>query len=111
MVRPIVFAMIGSNILNAVGDWALMFGHWGMPRMGLAGSAWSTTISRAGMMLVMAGAVLWSEHESGSLLFRISWLPDLERIRRLCVLGLPAAAQILFEGSVFALVTVWAARL
>jgi MATE family multidrug resistance protein len=88
-----------------------MFGHWGMPRMGLEGSAWSTTISRAGMMLVMAGAVWWREHQSGNLLFRISWLPDLERIRGLCVLGLPAAAQILFEGSVFALVTVWAARL
>jgi MATE family multidrug resistance protein len=111
MIRPIVFAMIGSNVLNVLGDWALMFGHWGMPRMGLEGSAWSTTVSRAGMMLVMAGAVVWHERKSGNLLFRISWLPDLERIRRLSVLGLPAAAQILFEGSVFALVTVWAARL
>jgi MATE family multidrug resistance protein len=111
VVRPILFAMISSNVLNALGDWALMFGHWGAPRMGLEGSAWSTTIARAYITLVLAAAVLWRERKSGNLLFRVSWMPDLERIRRLVALGIPAAAQILFEGSVFGLVTVWAARL
>jgi multidrug resistance protein, MATE family len=111
VVRPILFAMISSNVLNALGDWALIFGHWGAPRMGLEGSAWSTTIARVYMMLLLAAAVLWHDRKSGRLLFRVSWLPDLERVRRLVALGLPAAAQILFEGAVFGLVTVWAARL
>jgi len=111
VVHVILFAMISSNVLNALGDYALMFGHWGAPRMGLEGSAWSTTISRVYMTLVLAAAVWWHERKSGNMLFLISWLPDLERIRRLIALGLPAAAQILFEGSVFGLVTVWAARL
>lgn len=111
LVRAVLFGMISSNIVNAVGDWVLMFGHWGAPRMGLAGSAWSSTASRFYMLLVLAVAVLWQERKSGNLLFRISWLPDVERIRRLFALGVPAAAQILFEGSVFGLVTVWAARL
>jgi multidrug resistance protein, MATE family len=111
LVRPILFGMISSNILNALGDWALMFGHWGAPRMGLEGSAWSTAVSRVYMTLVLAAAVLWHERKSGNLLFRVSWLPDLQRIRGLVALGLPAAAQILFEGAVFGLVTVWAARL
>jgi MATE family multidrug resistance protein len=111
VVHPILFAMVSSNVLNALGDWALMFGHWGTPRMGLEGSGWSTTLSRVYMMLVLAAAVLWHERKSGNLLFRVSWMPDLERIRRLAALGLPAAAQMLFEGSVFGLVTVWAAKL
>ena len=111
VVHPILFAMISSNVLNALGDWILMFGHWGAPRMGLEGSAWSTTIARFYIMLVLAAAVLWHERKSGRLLFRVSWLPDLERIRRLIALGLPAAAQMFFEGAVFGLVTVWAARL
>ena len=111
MVYPVLFAMVSSNVFNALGDWALMFGHWGAPRMGLEGSAWSTTIARVYITMVLAAAVLWHERKSGNLLFRVSWLPDLERIRRLLMLGLPAAAQILFEGSVFGLVTVWAARL
>src|SRR6202046_5239779 len=63
MVHPILFAMISSNVLNALGDWALMFGHWGAPRMGLEGSAWSTTISRVYMTLVLAAAVLWYERK------------------------------------------------
>jgi len=42
---------------------------------------------------------------------QVSWLPDFGRIVRLVRLGVPAALQILFEGSVFGLVTVWAARL
>src|SRR5580658_3499946 len=111
VVHPILFAMVSSNVLNALGDYALMFGHWGAPRMGLEGSAWSTTISRVYMMFVLAAAVWRHERKSGNLLFRVSWLPDLERIRGLIALGLPAAGQILFEGSVFGLVTVWAARL
>ncbi len=55
VVHPILFAMISANVLNALGDWALMFGHWGAPRMGLEGSAWSTTIARFYMMLALAG--------------------------------------------------------
>jgi len=111
VVKPLVVSMIVGNLLNLVGDWALMFGHWGAPAMGLVGSGWSTSISRVTMMAILAGAVLWHERKSGYLLFHISWRPDLARIRGLVRLGVPAALQMLFEGSVFGLVTVWAARL
>jgi hypothetical protein len=60
---------------------------------------------------VLAVVVIWNERRSGNLLFHISWRPDLARIRRLIQLGLPAAGQILFEGAVFAVVTVMVARL
>ncbi len=111
LVKPMLFAMISANVLNLVGDWALMFGHLGAPAMGLRGSGWSTSISRVYMAAVGAVAVLWYERRSGRILFQVSWRPDFARIARLARLGLPAAMQILFEGSVFGLVTVWAARL
>lgn len=111
MVKPILFAMISANALNLAGDWALMFGHWGAPAMGLTGSGWSTSISRLYMAAVAAGAILWHERKSGNLLFRVPWLPDFARMARLVRLGVPAALQMLFEGAVFGLVTVWAARL
>jgi MATE family multidrug resistance protein len=111
LVHAVMFGMISSNAINALGDWVLMFGHLGAPRMGLEGSAWSTAMSRVYMLLVLAAAVIWNERKSGMLPLRVPWLPDVERIRRLIGLGLPAAAQILFEGAVFGLVTVWAARL
>lgn len=111
LVAPMLIGMIAGNVLNLAGDWALMFGHWGAPAMGLTGSAWSTSISRMVIAAIGVAAVVWNERKSGGLLWRISWAPDFARIVRLVGLGLPAALQILFEGSVFGLVTVWAARL
>jgi MATE family multidrug resistance protein len=111
IVKPVTFALISANIVNAAGNWALMFGHAGAPAMGVAGSALSTSFSRAYMAAVLAATILWYERRAGNKLFRISWRPDLARIRRLIELGLPAAGQILFEGAVFAIVTTMAARL
>lgn len=111
IVRPVTFALVSANVVNAAGDWALMFGHWGAPRMGLEGAGWSTSISRVYMAGVLLVAILWHERRTGNLLFAMSWRPLWERIRRLVELGLPAAGQILFEGAVFGLVTVFASRL
>ncbi|HEX3748815.1 MAG TPA: MATE family efflux transporter [Bryobacteraceae bacterium] len=111
IVKPVTFALVSANIVNAGGDWVLMYGHWGAPAMGVAGSALSTSLSRAYMAAVLAGTILWYERRAGRLLFQSSWRPDLARIRRLAKLGLPAAGQILFEGAVFAVVTTMAARL
>jgi MATE family multidrug resistance protein len=111
VVKPITFAQVSANLINLVGDWALMYGHWGSPAMGLAGSGWSTSLSRFYMLLVMAGAVLWHEKRTGKLLAKMSWRPDVSRIRRLVALGLPATGQIAFEGAVFGVVTVLAAKL
>jgi multidrug resistance protein, MATE family len=111
VVGPVTFAMVSANLINVAGNWGLMFGHWGLPAMGLTGSGWSTSISRLYMALVMLGAVLWYERRQGNLLFRVSWRPDMARVRRLLSLGSAAAGQIAFEGAVFGIVTVLAARL
>lgn len=43
-----------SNVLNIVGNYALIFGHWGCPALGVEGCAWATAISRAVAMLLLA---------------------------------------------------------
>lgn len=111
IVKPVTFALLSANIVNFVGDWALMYGHLGAPAMGLAGSGLSTTLSRIYMTLVGIAVVLWNERRSGLLLFSISWRPHWKRIRDLIALGLPATGQIAFEGAVFGIVTVLAAKL
>jgi MATE family multidrug resistance protein len=110
-VKPVTFALISANIVNFVGDWVLMYGHWGTRAMGLAGSGWSTTLARAYMAAVLLAAIVWRERRSGSRLFTLSWRPDFDRIRRLAGLGLPAAAQYGLEGAVFGIVSVLASRL
>ena len=111
IVKPVTFALVSANLVNAAGNWVLMFGHWGVPAMGVVGSALSTSFSRAYMAAVLLVAILWHERRMGNWLFHISWRPEFARIRRLTELGLPAAGQILFEGAVFAIVTTMAARL
>jgi MATE family multidrug resistance protein len=98
--------------VNIAGNYALMYGHWGFRAMGLTGSGYSTSIARVYMAAVLLAAVLWGRR------FRLplgtSWfllLPDPARSRRMAALGLPAALQILAEGAVFGMVTVFAAKL
>jgi MATE family multidrug resistance protein len=111
IVKPVTFALVSANLVNFAGNWLLMYGHWGAPRMGLAGSGWSTTFARAYMAAVLGVAALRYARRSGNPLFGASWRPDWGRMGRLLRLGLPAAGQIGFEGAVFAIVTAMAARL
>jgi MATE family multidrug resistance protein len=111
VVKPVTFILISANVVNFIGNWALMYGHLGAPAMGLAGSGWSTSISRVYMALVMIAVIVWEERRSGRARLPLSWRPEWKRLRRLVELGLPATGQIAFEGAVFGIVTVLAAKL
>jgi MATE family multidrug resistance protein len=108
---PVAFALVSANLVNLAGNWALMFGHWGAPALGLEGSGLATSIARTYMAAFLLGAIVWRERRTGGRWIRACWRPAMARLRRLAVLGLPAAGQILFEGAVFAIVTALAARL
>jgi putative MATE family efflux protein len=82
--------MIGVNIIHLGGDYLLIFGHYGFPKMGLLGGATALISSQA------VGAVLyfWFLQRSalrgfGTRLKRL----DLEWARRILNVGLPAAGQ------------------
>lgn len=60
VVRQAAVAIVAGNLLNLAGNWMLIFGHWGAPALGTAGSAYSTSISRW-MMLVY---LLWASRRS-----------------------------------------------
>src|SRR4051812_7668480 len=111
VVKPVTFVLVSANVINFVGNYALIYGHWGAPAMGLAGSGLSTSISRLYMAVAMLAAVLWEERRSDYLAMAMSWRPDWVRIRELVGLGAPATGQIAFEGLVFGVVTVMAAKL
>jgi MATE family multidrug resistance protein len=111
MVRPVAFALISANIVNVLGNWGLIYGKWGLPRMGVVGSGWSTALARLYMALVLIGYLFWYDRKHRTDLLRTPVDLDLPRIRRLLALGLPAATQITLEISVFALVTSLIGRL
>jgi multidrug resistance protein, MATE family len=111
IVRVVTFSLVSANAVNLVGNYALIYGHWGLPALGLTGSGISTAISRVYMALVLLAAIAWHERKQGNSVLRLPWRPDFERMRRLVQLGLPASVQIFVEGAVFAVVTAVAARL
>ena len=44
------------NIINIIGNYALIFGHWGCPQMGVEGAALATVICRAVATVLFQGA-------------------------------------------------------
>jgi MATE family multidrug resistance protein len=111
MVKPVAFALITANIVNALANWILIYGKWGAPAMGVVGSGWSTAFARTYMAAVLVGYLLWYDHRHRTELLKTPVDIDLPRIRRLITLGFPAALQFTLESGIFALVTALIARL
>jgi MATE family multidrug resistance protein len=111
MVKPVAFALVTANVINALGNWILIYGKGGAPAMGAVGSAWSTAIARAYMAAVLVGYLLWYDHRHRTELLNTPVEVDLPRIRRLISLGFPAAMQTTLESGVFASVTTLIAKL
>jgi MATE family multidrug resistance protein len=111
IVKPVAFALVSANIVNALGNWILIYGKWGAPAMGAIGSGWSTAIARIYMAIVLVGYLLWYDRRHRTDLLKTPVEVDLPRIRRLIALGFPAALQLTLESGIFALVTALIARL
>src|SRR3981189_722710 len=79
--------------------------------MGVLGSGWSTALARLYMALVLVGYLLWYDRRHRTELLKTPVNIDFTRIRRLIILGLPAATQITLEISVFALTAALIGRL
>ena len=94
--QPVLFTLITANLVNVAGNWILIYGHLGAPRLGIVGSAWSTFAARVYMAAVLLGYALYRDWPR-----QLPLKPDLPRIGRLLRLGYPAAGQIAFEVSVF----------
>jgi multidrug resistance protein, MATE family len=110
-VRPLMFALVSANVVNVVGNWVLVYGHLGMPAMGVEGSGWATTVSRLYMALVLVAYTIRHDRRYATGLRLAPWRPDLARLRRLLGLGLPAALHVSLEVGVFAAATALAGRL
>jgi MATE family multidrug resistance protein len=111
VVRPVMIALVSANVVNVFINWVLIHGKLGAPVMGVRGSAWATVIAR----IVMAGylGVVIVQRERGRRpgLFETSPSIDWSWVRRLLMLGVPAASQITLEVGVFAASTALAGRL
>lgn len=110
-VKPILFIFLTANLVNWIGNWVLIYGKWGMPALGVRGSALSTVCSRILMAVGLMTFAWLHESRRGHPLFARWPLPQVSRLRQLLALGLPAGGQIVMEVGAFGAATVLAGRL
>jgi MATE family multidrug resistance protein len=111
VAHPIMFALISANLVNAFGDWVLIYGHLGSRPMGITGSGWSTCFARVYMALVLALTLFRVESKRGLSRWTKTLFLDGRRMWALFRLGAPAATQILLEIGAFSAATALCARL
>ena len=93
---------VGSNLLNILLNYLMIFGHWGFPEMGLMGSCWASFISRVAMALAMFAYVYYNKH------FKIYWKGftfrnvSKELTKKILGIGVPSGLQWVFEVGAFA---------
>lgn len=110
-VKLVMISLLTANIVNLVGDWALLYGHLGFRSMGIAGSGWATCAVRVYMMGLLLWGVWRSSRGNGP---RLSWKmlrPDFNRLRVLGRMGWPIAVEGLADLGVSTYMSILCARL
>jgi MATE family multidrug resistance protein len=101
--RPLVALAIGlaTVAINVAASVTLVFGHFGLPALGLAGCGFATSLANwcgaIAFALVLARSRRFRRHH----LFGRWWRPDGARLAALWRLGLPIGLTIAFEITVF----------
>jgi MATE family multidrug resistance protein len=106
--RPLpvtIISLVGVG-LNVGANELLMFGHWGLPALGLAGTGWATSIVMTSLFgflaLFVHSAAPFVEHK----VFRHVRLPDPTYLRELFRIGGPMGVSRGIESSLFLVTTV-----
>lgn len=93
-VDKVVYPMMVTaivNVINIFGNYALIFGHWGLPRMGVEGAAIATVISRA-IATVLLALIHFKVHIPKFPLHYFRPMPWKE-LRNLLHIGIPAMSE------------------
>lgn len=90
-VKGPMYVTILANIVNALGNYVLIFGHCGFPEMGVAGAAYATAFSRI-VSFVLMGAIHFKTHIRSFPLKLFFPFPILE-LKNLVTIGIPAMSE------------------
>ncbi len=104
-VRPIVIAVIAANIVNALANYAFIYGNFGAPALGVVGAGWATALSQwamAAMLLALAWPILRRSLRP--------WRPEVWQwapLRKMVGIGAPIGTQWFFEAFAFGITTIF----
>ncbi|MGI9418321.1 MAG: MATE family efflux transporter [Geminicoccaceae bacterium] len=96
-----VISVIGI-LFNALADYALIFGAFGLPALGLMGAGIATALTEGFLFFSMLAVIFWNRRFRRYHLFGRFWRPDWERFFEIWRLGLPIAIALVMEIGLFA---------
>ncbi len=96
----LVITIIGIAV-NAALNYALIFGHWGFPRLELMGSGIATAFVNTLMFVMLLGYALMRPAYKRYELFTRLWKPDWSRFRKILMIGTPVGFMMMAEVGLF----------
>ncbi|HET7308391.1 MAG TPA: MATE family efflux transporter [Gammaproteobacteria bacterium] len=102
--RPLLFVALAGFVVNIFADYALIYGAWGLPRLGAYGCGLATAIVLWLMFAALLAYIVRSRRYRPLALFaRFEW-PRRAPLTAMLRLGLPIAVSLFTEVSLFAAV-------
>ena len=106
---PMLVKMV-ANVVNVGLTYGLIFGAFGLPELGVVGSAWGTFLARS-LALAMLLAVLWRGRNGVSIRGAGSWRPNRKVAQQILQIGVPAALEQVLISTAFFFLTMAVGRL
>jgi MATE family multidrug resistance protein len=97
MVRPALLVIALANVVNALGNWVLIFGHFGAPPLGLVGAGLATGLTRVFCFGLLAWWTVSLRLHHGAW---VRWSREAfawRGLRELLAIGFPVGVQTSLE--------------
>lgn len=103
--KPFIATIITALaiVVNALGNYALIYGHFGLPQLGLMGSAWSSVATSFAMLAAYVLLIRFDRKLSRYHLFGRWWRAEWSRLREILKIGTPIALTVLAEAGLFSI--------
>lgn len=99
---PPMLIIVGTNLLNILFNYILIFGKFGFPEMGLLGAGIATLLARIFMLAAMAFFTFRSQLYKAFLMHFHSTVIGIRSMKQIMALGFPMGLQFTFEVTAFA---------
>jgi multidrug resistance protein, MATE family len=99
--QVVLWVTLVAVAVNVAVNWALIFGNWGFPELGVRGAALATLVVQVLSLLILA---LYAGHLPDLRRFRLFqrfWRPDWHAMGQVFRLGVPIGLTGLAEGGMF----------
>lgn len=101
ITKPSAIITIAGLAVNIFLNWILIYGHWGFPALGIAGTGYATSVTRLLMAIAMIAYIF--RHPMYKQWLHVKEKSEsLKLFKRIFTIGLPSGMQYFFEVGAFA---------